>query len=119
MARRVGGVIFLKVGSTLYDAKGSFTYNLGKYKREAVLGQSKTLGYKEIPQIAFIEGSITDSEDLDLKQLVETKDLTITLELANGKTVSLRDAWFAADGNVTTEEGEIEVRFEGIDAEEV
>lgn len=119
MNRRVGGILFLKVNGALLQAKGEFTYNLGKPKREAIVGQDTTHGYKETPQVAMIEGSVTDKDDLSLENLVLTKDATVTVELANGKTIVLREAWFAADGNVTSSEGEIEVRFEGIDAEEI
>ena len=36
---------------------------------------------------------------------------TLTLELANGKTFVLSDAWYAADGNAQTEEGNLQILF--------
>ena len=116
---RIGGKIFVKANGQQYRAKGSWTYNLGADKREGVVGSDAVHGYKETPQIPFIEGSITDSKDLSMEALLATKDATITLELANGKIISLSDAWFAGDGNVSTEEGELEARFEGLNAEEI
>ena len=41
------------------------------------------------------------------------------MELANGKVVLLRDAWYAGEGNVGTEEANIQVRFEGLSGEEI
>lgn len=117
--RRIGGIIFLKVDGELFQAKGSFEYNLGAAKREMVVGSDGVHGYKEVPQVAMISGSVTDNDELDLKKLLETKDATITLELANGKMITLRDAVYTGEGKVTTEEGEIEVKFEGLSAEEV
>ncbi len=117
--QRRGGIIQLQVGGVLHDAKGSFTYNLGRPLREAIIGADGVHGYKETPQPAFIEGAITDRGDLDLNALVTVKLKTITLETANGKVIVLRDAWFAGEGSGTTEEGEIAVRFEGASAEEV
>jgi hypothetical protein len=116
---RRGGVIFLKVSGTLQDAKGNFTYNLGVPKREAIVGAATTHGYKELAQVAFIEGEITDRSNLDVKALMEFNDETVTLELANGKVIALRNAWYAGDGNIGTDEGNIAVRFEGLSAEEV
>lgn len=116
---RVGGIIEVKANGELYSAKGSFTYNLGKPKRDAVIGSDGVHGYKELPQSPFIEGAITDNEDLSLEGLVLLKDATVTLTLANGKVVVLREAYYSADGNVTTEEGEIAVRFDGMAADEV
>lgn len=118
-SKRVGGIIFLKVDGQLYKAKGSFSYNIGEPKREAIVGHDQVHGFKELPQVAKIEGAITDDAQLSLEALLNICDATVTLELGNGKVIVLRDAWFAGDGNASSEEGEIEVMFEGMDGEEV
>jgi hypothetical protein len=114
------GICYLKIDGEVKDAKGVFTYNLGAPKRTGIIGSNgKNQGFKEEGQIPFIEGVITDADDLDVAKLLEVKDTTITLELNNGKTFVLREAYHAGEGNVTTEEGEIAVRFEGISGEEI
>ena len=110
---RVGGIIFLKVNGQQLRAKGNFTFNLGRPRRESVVGSDSVHGYKEMPQVGFIEGEITDSSQMSLQTLLDTKDATVTLELANGKVVALREAVFAGEGTGNTEEGNIAVRFEG------
>lgn len=117
--QRRGGIIFLKLDSEIQQAKGNFTYNLGKPKRDAIIGADAVHGYKDMPQVAFIEGEITDRQTLNLEGLVTGENLTVTLELANGKTVVLREAWFAGEGTGNTEEGNIGVRWEGISGEEI
>lgn len=118
--RRVGGIIEMKANGTLLQAKGSFTYNLGAPKREAVVGSDTVHGYKEVPQAPMIEGKITDDSQLDLKNtILNMTDATATLRLANGKVIVLKNAFFAGDGNVTTEEGEIEFKLQGKTCEEV
>lgn len=112
MAQRRGGIIQLQIAGVLQDAKGSFSYNLGQPKKTAIEGSSAIHGYSEKPQVAFIEGEITDRGTLDLKALNLTTDVTVTLELANGKVIVLRDAWNAGEGTGNTEEGNIAVRFE-------
>lgn len=119
MSNSRAGRIFLKIDGTQQDAKGNFTYNLGGDKREAILGPDKVHGFKSLPQVPFIEGEITDRGDLDLAALQAIEDTTVTLELTNGKAVVLRNAWYAADGNVQTEEANVQIRFEGISAEEL
>ena len=42
-------------------------------------------GYKETPQVSYIEGTVTDREELDLEALVGADECTVTLELNNGK----------------------------------
>jgi len=44
--------------------------------------------------------------------MVKQRNVTVTLKLANDKVIILRNAWFAGEGTVTTEEGEIAVRWE-------
>ena len=109
---RRGGIIEVRTNGTLQDAKGSFTYNLGHPKKNGIVGSDSVHGYSETPQIAYIAGKITDRQSLDLKALVTLEDTTVTLRLANGKTVVLHEAWYAGDGVGDSAEGEIDVRFE-------
>ncbi|MDR9749847.1 phage tail tube protein [Pseudomonas sp. SZMC_28357] len=117
--KRVGGIISLKINGDMYFAKGDFTYNIGMPKKEGVVGSDRVHGYKETPQIPFIEGEITDRQEMSLEDLLNTTDATITLELANSKVIVLREAWYASEGTGNTGEGNIAVRFEGMSAEEV
>lgn len=119
MANRVGGIIELKIDGSIMSAKGNFTYNIGRGKKEAVIGADAVHGYKETPQVAFIEGEVTDRGSLSLESLVSITDATVYLRLANGKIIVLREAWYAADGTGNTDEGNIGVRFEGMSGEEV
>lgn len=118
--QRIGGTISVQKNGQVQKAKGAFTYNIGRPKREAKTGSDgKVHGYTETAQVPFIEGALTDSGDLDLEDLINTVDATITLQLANGKTILLSEAWYANEGTVSTEEGEIPCRFEGMNGEEV
>lgn len=119
MNRRVGGILFLKVDGELFQSKGEFTYNINPVKRESVVGTESIHGFKEEPKVVFFEGAITDSDTLDLEGFQAIRDATATLELANGKVIVFREAFYAADGDVTSSEGEIQVRFEAIKGEEI
>lgn len=119
MAEHVAGVLSLQLNGTTYRMKGSWTYNTGRVKREAIVGSDGVHGYMEKPQVPFIEGAITDGASMVLEDLLDFKDGTCTLHLRNGKVIELRDAWHAGEGTVDTEESEIAARFEGLGAEEV
>ncbi len=114
-----GGIFYLKVNGIQYDAKGEFTYNFGSEKRKGIAGGDRVHGYSTEVQIPFVEGKITDSGTLDVKSFTMIKGATVTLELANGKIAILKDAWYANEGTVSTAEGEIGCRFEGMDSEEI
>ena len=115
---RIAGTLFVKINGVQHNAIGDFTYNLGLPKREMVIGADRIHGYKEMPQVAFIEGEIRDATALDIAALFSLLDATVTLELANDKTVVVREATQVAEGNVGTENANISIRFEGISGEE-
>lgn len=117
--QRRAGIIQFSVDGVSQDAKGSFSYNLGRPKREAIIGADRVHGYMDKPQVAFIEGEITDRAGLDLDKLVRMEGATVVLDLGVGKSIVLRDAFYAGDGTGNSEEGNIDIRFEGISAEEV
>lgn len=116
---RVGGTISLKADGEMLSAKGNFSYHLGTPKREVVVGADAVHGFKETPQAPYIKGAITDHKDLDLADFLTKKDMTIILDLANGKSIVLRDALNCSDGEASSEEGEIEVEFFGSSAQEI
>lgn len=116
---RVAGKIELSVNGVIVSAKGNFTWNLGADKNEAIVGADRVHGFKSMPQAAFIEGEITDRGDLDYESFLAFEDETVTLQLGSSKTIVLREAWFAADGDGATEEGNLQFRLEGLSAEEI
>lgn len=119
MPRVVGGICELFANGEKYLMKGDWRYNLGGPKRTAVIGEDSVHGYMEAPQVPYFEGEITDTGGLDIASLVRITDATVILRKPNGKSVVLSDAWYAADGNAQTREGNIEARFEGLQAQEV
>lgn len=116
---RVAGKISFKIDGEIQFAKGAFDYNLGRDIKKMIVGHDTVHGNNALPQVPFIEGKITDRGDLDVPKLMDSEGVTITLDLANGKVISLRDAVYASEGGINTEEGEIEIRFEGMSAEEI
>lgn len=113
MARRIGGIMFLTVNGERLQAKGNFQCNEGVAQKNMLAGNDGVHGYTETPKVPFIEGAITDSEDLNTTDLYELNDATAQVELANGKTFVLEDSVFAGEGTNTSEEGEIAFRMEG------
>lgn len=116
---RVAGIVSVKVDGVQIKVKANVTYHLGTPKREAIVGHDAVHGYKELPQVPYIEGETTDHKDLDLKKFFGIQDATVTAQLANGKTIVLRKAWNASEGTASSEEAAIPFRFEGMDAEEI
>ena len=117
---RVAGFLKLKVNGVLKQGKGEFEYNLGQPKRTPVLNADGTVaGFKEEAQAPFIKGKITDASDFDVVELLNLVDATATLDLANGKTFVLQEAFYSGEGTINTGESEIEYEMTGTRAEEI
>lgn len=117
---RVAGYLKLKINGVLKQGKGEFEYNLGQPKRTPVLNADGSVaGYKEEPQAPWIKGKITDSSDFDVVELLNLIDATATLDLANGKTFILQEAFYSGEGTINTAEAEIEYEMTGTRAEEL
>lgn len=119
MGNRRAGTIYLAIDGERYDAKGNFSYDLGLPKRDAIVGADGVHGYTEKPKPAYIEGEITDRANLPLKKLLTADGVTTTLVLGNGKTIVLKNSWYAGDGKGQTEEANISFRMEAASGEEV
>lgn len=119
MAGRVGGLISVEANGTTLRAKGNWTIFGLADKREGVYGADTFHGYKEMPQARGVEGTITDSADLNLTEFFNITNGTVRVQLANGKSYSVFEAFYVGDAGLETEEGEVKVRFEGARVEEV
>ena len=112
MAGVRGGLLAVKVNGATFSGVGNFTYNMGKPLRATLTSATGVDGYSVTPQAAFIEGEFRDGQDVDVEALNDVTDATVTLELANGKTFVLANAWRAGEGTMNTQEGNFAVRFE-------
>ena len=109
---RIAGSLYFKVDGVQHAARGNFEYSLGGFSRETVEGVDSIHGYSEKPIPSYIEGDITNDGDLDVDALNELDGVTVTLELANSKTVMIRNAWNASDRKVSASDAMLKVRFE-------
>ncbi len=119
MSQRRGGITLLAIDGRRFLVKGSASYNLGRAMREAIIGQDAVHGYKETPQVAFVECTITDTANTDLSDLATGTGKTLTLVLPNGKTILFQNAYAAGEWGGSTEEGEISLRYEAERGEEL
>ena len=115
----IGGRLKVKVNGDLVYVKGSFTYNLGRDKRDPIVGHDGVHGMKSLPQAPYFEGPVTFHSEMSLTDFLDLTDVTATLELNNGKTLAFYKATQTGDGQGTSEENEINCRFDALSAEEI
>lgn len=117
---RKGGIIQVKVNGKVYDAKGDYEYSPGYPVRSPIKGtDGKVHGYTEEAGEPMISGKITDARTLSLKELQTMEDATVVIELSNGKSFMLSEAFYADEGVVNTKEGEVPFKFIGKRGEEI
>lgn len=112
---RLAGTAFLSVDGTTYQLEGSLTYSPIAVERSTLVGQDHVHGYKEMPAPGEIKASIRDSGGLTVADFNAMTDVTLVLQLANGKVVTGRDMWTVDAQEVDTADAKFEVHWQGFE----
>ncbi|MCA1860930.1 phage tail tube protein [Janthinobacterium sp. HH103] len=115
---RLAGIAYLTVDGTNYMLAGDFAYSVSKVARETLMGQDRVHGYSEKPKQGSMSGTIRDAGGLSVASFNAMTNVTVTVELANGKTIIGRNMWTVGDLEVKTTEATFEVKWEGFSVEE-
>jgi hypothetical protein len=119
MAIRVAGIAFLWIDGTQYKLRGNFTVSPSTVERTMIAGQDSIHGYQELPRVPFIEGDLTAMPSLSLlNDLMLQVNVSVLAQLANGLQYSLTGATCQARLEENTRDGQVRVRWEGIDCVE-
>ncbi len=117
--KAITGTCYVAINGEQLEAFGDWKVHMGTPKREELMGHNGVQGYKEEQQAPYFEGSVRKTSNLDLKALFNARDITATLEANDGTSYVLRDAFAASDGEWSTEEGDVPVKFVGVTMDEV
>ena len=114
-----GGIVYIKHDGDPIKVKGDVAYNLGLPVREPQVNMDGSVDYTEKPQAAMIKFTSVNDSEVVLEDILAIKGATVTAELNNGKTIVLKDAFAATEGEVNGEDGSYELTFYGSDCSEV
>lgn len=112
-AKRVAGVVYFKIDGEQLECSGSLQVPLNSVVRESVMGQTKRIGFKETLRAGYIAGAFGFDADFPIEKVTTGTEMTITAELANGKTYVLSNATLVDESDVANDDGTVELRFEG------
>ncbi|SIT43669.1 conserved hypothetical protein [Paraburkholderia piptadeniae] len=115
---RIAGTAYLTVDGVSYPVAGDFEYDPSERSRESLTGQDTVHGFSEKPKVGSIKATLRDMGGLSLKQINEMDDVTVTVELANGKTVIGRNMWTVNPQGAKAEDATVPVEWEGPDVSE-
>lgn len=122
--KRIAGTAFVKLSnadgnSRQLALRGSWRINVDAFTREGIAGLDGVHGYKETPMVPYMVGNFSLTDGTSVDDIAAITDATITTELANGSVYLLRNAWSAESREIDADEGQIEVRFEGLEGDEL
>jgi Phage tail tube protein len=109
----LAGTAYVTVDGQSYLLEGSIKWVPSTVKRETVTGMDGVHGYKETPIPGSISGSFRDTADISAADFNKMTNVTVQVELANGKMVVGRNMWTVDSQEVDSAEATVEVKWEG------
>ena len=108
-----GGVVYVKADGIQLSAEGTVTVMFSKEKREGKAAMDGRVVRSRTPLVPYVEGTyyLTASTDIEALEAIETADVKV--ELASGKTGTLRNAYACGEAEVDSSAGTFKLRFEG------
>lgn len=110
---RLAGTAYVTVDGLTVMVAGQFKYSVSKVERTTLTGMDSVHGYKEKPRAPFISYQARDSGGTSLEGLNDATNVTVVVELANGKTVIGENMWSVNTQDVDSEEATFDMRWEG------
>lgn len=107
------GIASITINGSAYDVVSDLSYNCNTVKRDTLIGQSGVQGYKVMPFAPYIGATLRDNGDLTVANFNGMTNVSVVVQLANGKTVQGDGMWNTEADEVKTEEGTFAVKFEG------
>ncbi|WP_410015807.1 phage tail tube protein [Sodalis sp. C49] len=112
-SNRLAGTAYVTVDGLTIMVAGQFKYSPSKMKRDTLTGMDGVHGYKETPNAPFISCQVRDSGGTTVNDFNNQTNVSIVVELANGKTIIGAGMWTVNTQEVDSTEATFDVRWEG------
>ncbi|MGO3395342.1 MAG: phage tail tube protein [Serratia proteamaculans] len=112
-ANLLAGTAYVSVDGLTIMVVGQFKYSTGRVKRETLIGMDGVHGYKETFVAPYISCQVRDSGSTVLADFNHQVNVTLVVELANGKTLIGSGMWSTDVQEVDSEEAVFTVKWEG------
>lgn len=117
--RRIAGTSTLTVDGRAYKIGDAIKVSVDAFEREGVVGLSGVAGYIERNRVPFVEVTALTDSDFSTEEINAITDATVKVDLANGKSYVLRNAWSAMPCEIDASNGTCPLRFEGMEGKEL
>lgn len=116
--QRIAGTAYITVDGQSLMLSGDVGYTVSGKRRETLIGQDGVHGYKETPIAGRITATLRDAAGLSLTALNAMTNVTVVVELANGKMIFGRNMWTVDAQEGKASEATVDVVWEGPKVEE-
>lgn len=110
---RIAGIAYLKVNGAALPLKANCVVSPDGVERAMIAGQDAVHGYSENPRAPWIQADISLTPDVDMEDISDGTDETVTVEFADGAVYALQHAVCKAATEHQTKDGQVQVRWEG------
>jgi hypothetical protein len=110
--QRVGGTNFFNMDGLSYLLV-EFSWRPSTPTRESAKGQDGVHGYVEKPDVGRMRGKLRDWAGNSVTLIGQTSNSQCVASLANGKNIVGIGMWITELGDVSGEDGSVDVTFEG------
>jgi hypothetical protein len=114
----LGGTLIFKVNGVQYSLAGTFTYDIGGTERDMRTGPDGVHGTIQKFRPPMVDCELQDGPAVSLAAIQAIDGVTITLELANGKTAVFQQASQVSDLVNDVVEAKIKCKFGAVSAQE-
>lgn len=119
MAQRFAGIAFISVDGNQYALRGNLTVSPSPVERTMMAGQDGVHGYQELPRVPYIEGDFSTLPQMSLEAVLNQVDVTVIAQLANRWEYVLHNATVKGGFEENTRDGQVRIRWEGLNCEEI
>lgn len=121
MAVRFAGTAYVFVNGRSCALRGNLTVSPSAAERVMLASQLGITGYQEVPRTPYIEGDFSTKPypDFNLEDFLNQVDITVVAQAANGYEYVLHNAVCKGGLEAATRDGQVRVRWEGVNAEEI
>ncbi|MBK0004380.1 phage tail tube protein [Erwinia sp. S38] len=110
---RLAGTAYVTIDGVTVMVAGQFKYSPSKVERTSLVGMDTVHGYKEKPRVPFISYQARDSGGTSIAGINDSTNVSVVVELANGKTIIGENMWSVNAQDVDSEDAVFDVRWEG------
>ncbi|MEC5343658.1 phage tail tube protein [Brenneria populi] len=112
-SNRLAGTAYVTVDGVSIMVAGQFQYRPSGVERTSLVGMDGVHGYSEKPTVGFISIQVRDGGGAKVEDFNGMTNVTVTAELANGKTIIGTGLWSVNTQDVESENATFTLRFEG------